>query len=273
MQWFKHDTDASNDAKIRKLIMRHGAVGYAVYFHCLELIMSDAGESNLTFELEHDAEIIADNLKIQGNSTEAGADIVNSIMRTIVSLNLFQSVENKIFCLKLLTRLDSSMTSNSLFRKKIKEAKEVRSNFNSTSSHDAIMTQSGHNHDTIMQEKNKNRIEQNRTEEEINIKENPVQEIISYWNTKSNLQKCVYTCANIPNNSDLIVKIDAFGVDIIKKAIDNFSSLWDQIPEAYRGYNDLMTFYKNHKVDKFVDDAKPFDRYKKDKVSELEAVF
>jgi len=56
MRWFKHDTDASSDAKIKKLLIRHGAVGYAIYFHCLELIASDICETNITFELEHDSE-------------------------------------------------------------------------------------------------------------------------------------------------------------------------------------------------------------------------
>ena len=32
MKWFKHDTDASNDAKLKKLILKYGAEGYAIYF-------------------------------------------------------------------------------------------------------------------------------------------------------------------------------------------------------------------------------------------------
>ena len=83
MKWFKHDSDASSDAKIKKLIIRHGAVGYAVYFHCIELITSSISENNLTFELEHDSEIIADNLKIIGDSTKSGMEIVENIMKTI----------------------------------------------------------------------------------------------------------------------------------------------------------------------------------------------
>jgi len=41
MNWFQHDTDATQDAKIKKLLIRHGAIGYAVYFHCRELISAD----------------------------------------------------------------------------------------------------------------------------------------------------------------------------------------------------------------------------------------
>ncbi len=51
MNWFQHDADSTQDAKIKKLIIRHGAVGYAVYFHCLELIIGDVSETNITLSL------------------------------------------------------------------------------------------------------------------------------------------------------------------------------------------------------------------------------
>lgn len=133
MKWFKHDTDASNDAKIKKLLIKYGAVGYAIYFHCIELIANDLNENNITFELEHDSEIIADNLKIKGTADKSGIEIVEEIMRYIVDLGLFISSDGKIICFKLLKRLDTSMTSNMKFRGLIMKAKE---------SHDLIMTQS-----------------------------------------------------------------------------------------------------------------------------------
>ena len=139
MQWFKHDTDAITDAKIKKLIMRYGADGYAIYFHCIELIAGSVSEHNITFELEHDAEIIADNLKIQGTSDTSAVDRVNQIMRYIVSLGLFEENNGHIFCFKILKRLDTSMTSNPKMREIITSAKK---------SHDTIMI----NHDGIMQE-------------------------------------------------------------------------------------------------------------------------
>ena len=153
MQWFKHDTDASTDARIKKLILRYGPTGYAVYFHCLELIAGDISESNITFELEHDAEIIADDLKVQGTAQMSAVDLVNIIMRYIVELGLFEEQNSHIFCFKMLKRLDSSMTSNPKMRSMIASAKE---------SHDGVMMESCSNHDTIMQEEN--RIEENRKE-------------------------------------------------------------------------------------------------------------
>jgi len=145
MKWFKHDSDASTDAKVKKLLIRYGAVGYAIYFHCIELIANDISEHNITFELEHDSEIIADNLKIKGTADKSGIEIVEEIMKYIISLDLFTEKNNKIFCFKLLKRLDTSMTSNVNFRSLITKAKE---------SHDLIMTESC-----------KKRLEENRSEE------------------------------------------------------------------------------------------------------------
>jgi len=142
MNWFKHDTDATQDAKVKKLLIHYGAVGYAIYFHCLELIAGDVTEENLTFELEHDSEIIADNLHIKGTADKSGMMIVEEIMRFIVELGLFTCSDNKIFCLKLLKRLDSSMTSRESFRQGIARAKL---------SHDEVMT----DHDLVMLDKSR----------------------------------------------------------------------------------------------------------------------
>jgi hypothetical protein len=138
MNWFQHDADSTQDAKIKKLLIRHGAIGYAVYFHCLELIIGDICETNITFELEHDSEIIADNLKIVGTGDKSGRDIVEEIMRTIVDLGLFTNENGHIFCFKLLKRINLSMTSNKALRDAIAIAKEKN--------HDSIMT----HHDDIM---------------------------------------------------------------------------------------------------------------------------
>src|SRR5678816_1516310 len=83
--------------RIRKLVLRYGADGYAIYFHCIELIAGSVSEHNITFELEHDAEIIADNLKIQGTSDTSAVDRVNQIMKYIVSLGLFEESKGRIF--------------------------------------------------------------------------------------------------------------------------------------------------------------------------------
>ena len=198
MEWFKHDTSALNDAKIKKLIIRYGVTGYAIYFHCIELIAGDVNKNNLTFELEHDSEIIADNLKINGNANKSGIEIVEEIMRYIIELNLFQENENRIFCLKLLKRIDSSMTSNTQFRKMINDAKEH---------HDGVMTGSC-----------KKRIEKNRKEknkEEKNIYKSELFDKL--WNTydkKTNKEQAIKA----------FKKIQTFPIDIEQRIINYVKS-------------------------------------------------
>lgn len=155
MQWFKHDTSASLDSKLRKVIMKYGTDGYAIYWHCLELIAGSVSENNVTFELEHDSEIIADTLKVKSEQAgQSSVDRVQEIMRYMVSIGLFEESGGRITCFKLLKRLDSSMTSNSKMRAIIQDAKK---------SHDTIMIPSCFSHDTVMLEEN--RIDENRTEE------------------------------------------------------------------------------------------------------------
>lgn len=160
MKWFKHDSDASSDAKIKKLVIRHGAIGYAVYFHCLELIAGNVSNDNITFELEHDSEIIADNLRIKGTAEKSGVQVVEEIMHYIVQLELFENHDGRITCFKMIKRLDSSMTGNPAFRKLIADAKNSHDLMDE--SHDSVMMR----HDSVMLEEN--RIEKNRKEENIN---------------------------------------------------------------------------------------------------------
>lgn len=160
MKWFKHDSDASSDAKIKKLVIRHGAIGYAVYFHCLELIAGNVSNDNITFELEHDSEIIADNLRIKGTAEKSGVQVVEEIMHYIVQLKLFENHDGRITCFKMIKRLDSSMTGNPAFRKLIADAKKSHDLMDE--SHDTVMMR----HDSVMLEEN--RIEKNRKEENIN---------------------------------------------------------------------------------------------------------
>lgn len=147
MQWFKHDSNSTMDYKIKKLIIRYGAVGYAIYFHCLELIAAGINDSNITFQLEHDSEIIADDLRIQGNQDKSGKELVEEIMRFMIQLNLFEESNGHIFCFKMLKRLDSSMTSSSKLRDLINKAKLNHDGV--MINHDGVMTESGF----IMQDK------------------------------------------------------------------------------------------------------------------------
>ena len=128
MKWFKHDSDANLDDKLQNLMLDHGLKGYGLYWYCLELIANKFDHSNITFELKHDARIIAKN-------TGETVKEVEDMMKLMIELGLFDQTEGIITCLKLGSRFESSSTSNRLTRDVIKQLKEK-----SCRSHDGDMT-------------------------------------------------------------------------------------------------------------------------------------
>lgn len=133
MKWFKHDADANADAKLQNVLLDYGLEGYGLYWYCVELIAGKVDVDNLTFQLEHDARIIARNT---GSTTQK----VEEMMKYFVKLGLFECSDNVISCLKMARRLDKSMTSNSKMRELIEKIK--------LENHDGVMTIP----DSVMQE-------------------------------------------------------------------------------------------------------------------------
>lgn len=153
MHWFKHDSDANQDAKLQNVMLDYGLEGYGLYWYCIELIASKVSVDNITFELEHDARIIARNT---GCTTQK----VEEMMRYFVKVGLFECANNTISCLKLAKRLDKSMTSNPQMR-------EIIGNFKN---HDAVMMESG----KVMQDKIRlDKSIKHISESEIPVKQSP----------------------------------------------------------------------------------------------------
>lgn len=106
-------------------MLDYGLEGYGLYWYCIELIAHKIDNDCITFELEHDARIIARN-------TGSTPQKVEEMMRYFIKLGLFEDSTGVITCLKLAKRLDKSMTSNPQMREIIGKLK----------SHDSIMTES-----------------------------------------------------------------------------------------------------------------------------------
>lgn len=116
MKWFKHDSNANMDFKMQTLLIDYGLEGYGLYWYCIELIAGKIEEDNISFELEHDARIIARN-------TGSTVQRVEEMMKKFIDLGLFENSNGAITCLKLRDRLDKSMTSNPYLRKLITNLK------------------------------------------------------------------------------------------------------------------------------------------------------
>lgn len=172
MKWFKHDTDASIDAKLQELLLDYGASGYGLYWYCVELIAQNVNDSNITFELEHDARIIARNLNLTVQETK-------DMMQKMINLELFSiSKNNKLACYALAKRLDQSMTSSPKFRNLISQIKE--------NNHDKVMTKSKVNHDKVMQEEKRR---EKKRKEEIRIEDKKETLLLEFLKDNSSMRK------------------------------------------------------------------------------------
>lgn len=144
MEWFRHDSNANLDDKLQQVLLNYGLEGYGLYWYCIELIVNKVSKDNITFELKHDARVIARN-------TGSTPQKVEEMMKHFVELGLFENnINGVITCMKVAKRLTASATSNPQMRKIIHDI-----NVNKD-----LDAQSCHRHDVVMKEKN--RIEEKR---------------------------------------------------------------------------------------------------------------
>jgi hypothetical protein len=116
LKWFKHQSDSSIDAKLQEVFLDYGFEGYGLYWYCLELISTKVDKNNLTFELEHDARIIA---RQGGTSVQK----VEEMMKRFIELRLFENSQGRITCLKLSNLADEYTTK---LTRKLKTPDSVR---------------------------------------------------------------------------------------------------------------------------------------------------
>jgi len=87
------------DAKLKRVRVKYGMEGYGLYWYCLELIAQTVEKHNLTFELEHDAELISADTNIH-------QERVQEMMNDMVKWGLFENTDGIVTCLKMATRTD-----------------------------------------------------------------------------------------------------------------------------------------------------------------------
>jgi nucleoid DNA-binding protein len=115
LKWFKHNAHSLREAAIERLIMEYGIDGYGLYYACMEMIAGNISMNNLTFELDHDVELIAHKFKMDTIR-------VGKIMHRCIELGLFQMAESgKIQCLVLAKMLDESISKNHYVKEMKKE--------------------------------------------------------------------------------------------------------------------------------------------------------
>ena len=79
MEWFKHDIDAHDDIKIRKLVRMHGLKAYGLYWYLVELLYKSGGLMS--------QDSILDESLLMGMEEDEAVDVMDSF----IELGLFQS--------------------------------------------------------------------------------------------------------------------------------------------------------------------------------------
>ena len=148
MEWFKHDSNANLDEKLQEVLLDYGLEGYGLYWYCIELIVGKVSADNITFELKHDARVIARN-------TNSTVQKVEEMMKRFVDVGLFENIDGRITCMKVARRLMTSATSNPKMRGLIQDIKSNHAIHLDTSLDTMIQQPSCRRHDGVMQDKNR----------------------------------------------------------------------------------------------------------------------
>jgi hypothetical protein len=117
------------DAKLQSVILEYGAEGYGLYWYCLELIAANVDPDNLSFELEHDARIIARNLGM-------GVQRCEDIMKHMVNIGLFEASNGMITCMKLAKRADDYTAK--LVRSELSQVIDCKRNLETPTNSDKV---------------------------------------------------------------------------------------------------------------------------------------
>jgi len=225
LEWFKHDANANLDEKLQEVLLDYGLEGYGLYWYCIELIVGKVSAENITFELKHDARVIARN-------TGSSVQKVEEMMKRFVDVGLFENQDGRITCMKVARRLMTSATSNPKMRSLIQDIKTSHKTLHETSIDVMIQTESCHRHDDIMQEEN--RREEIRTDKKkpsagevcLAIKKNG---IIDVSPSHPTLLKLIEAGATIDNFVDAAkvcnVKKFAYLLKVIETQLKNASEL------------------------------------------------
>lgn len=220
MKWFKHDADANMDARLQEILLDYGLEGYGLYWYCIELITHKLDSDHITFELEHDARVIARN-------TGSSVQKVQEMMTRFVEIGLFENLDGTITCLKLAKRLDKSMTNSPKMREFIENVRER---------HDIVRKC----HPRIEEE--------DREEEKKNIKkenEDKFNQVIEYFH--------LVTGRKFRKSTELTARIKEYSVEEIKSVIDYKAKEW--MGSDMQKYLRPQTLFNANKFEGYLNDS------------------
>lgn len=253
MKWFKHNTDSGLDAKKRKLLIKYGVHGYGLYYYCVETIAGCLTTDNITFELEHDAPIIAHDLKMD-------TLLVEEIMQYCVKLGLFEfnTATGKIVHIGLFSMLDNTMSQHPC----IKQLKESE-NFKLLKDSFTRIEQNRIEH--IKEDAPQSDADVTRGKGKSNnntFNNNILTQVLEKWNTKSGLIHHSHDTANRKFQKKHYDEINDYGIEATIAAIENYAEVLSS-DKYYWSHRYSLWDFIARALDKFIPDAKPRENFLK----------
>jgi DNA-binding transcriptional regulator YhcF (GntR family) len=103
MKWFKHDTDARHDPKVRALKRKFGIEGYGIYFQLVEIIGENIEKDNYK-----EWGYVQNIYTVESLAEECGVspDKLRSVLAYCDEIGLFEQKNGKLYCKNVKKRLD-----------------------------------------------------------------------------------------------------------------------------------------------------------------------
>lgn len=306
MQFFKHMSNMRHDPKVKRLIRRYKANGYAVYNYILESITEGIGTDTPLPILEDNVNDISHELGIPETEIE-------EIVFYCSKEGLLQIVSDTgiVYCVKIYKYLNTSQTRSDYIRELIKEfsgkdQKKLGYNDIKHKIEKAILLHvkelQGETDARLLSSEtvldfceDKMRLDEIKLDKDKEKSDSPsfgkfpgskpivsefdnqptldslITESIAHWNTYPNLPPCPYTVLTLPDIAQVKVKFDVFRNGEILSAIKNLSECYEKIESKYRP----SAFHKFiiNSLDSWLDSANPQEKFKDGSESKKQTVF
>lgn len=234
MLWFKHMTDMIDDPRIRRVVRKHQALGYAVYNLSVERISKRLTSDSPLPDLEETAEDIAALLNVD-------TIIVEEVILFCMQIGLFEQNEltGRIVCNKVYKFIEKSQTRNKELRKMIDKYKENHECLRLSQTVSDIPGQS-----QIVSEnpdrREEKRLDKKRREE--NSLSDEIKEIMSYFN-----EICGTAYKDTSQKTKSLIQArtnEGFSVEDFKTVIRKKYNSWNDDPKM-REYLRPITLFSN----------------------------
>ena len=237
MKWYKHYSDMSNDVKIKRLIRKYGAEGYALYNYVLELIVRKLEKDSPLPDLEESSADIAFDLHMDTLKVE-------EIMWNCVEQGLFEQDElsGRLTAHKIYKFLDKKQTRSIEIKSMIDNYTEHKQlQIDDSKESRAVSDRPGQSTDSTRTVGT--RLDKTREDKNINIgddkKTEHAKELMYEWYNTYNRTLARQVAPGNKDQKNAYDLLDRVDLETARKAVDTYFNVaeWPQYDSKKKKYN------------------------------------